>query len=250
DFFDLTVNVAEPPLATVCAPPGVTWISEALLELALIERLVEELWPTLIVAVPSRLRANDGRFVVIVQTAGVGVGVAVGLGVGVGVGVVVVPPGFVVGSVVGLVPPVPVVGLVVGFVPVPVPVPSTGSVVPVPPVVSIGGVVDVVSGVGTEVAPAERSSTWRSTFGTSSSNTALSTVMSPEPVTSMETLSTPYFSVIETCAFDLVDVPTVFQVRPRQSKAIVSTVTNSIPEGRLIVRVSISPSPSRSMFTL
>jgi hypothetical protein len=47
-----------------------------------IEMLVEELWLTLIVPVPSKLRPNVEGVVVILQTSGVGVGVGVARGVG------------------------------------------------------------------------------------------------------------------------------------------------------------------------
>jgi len=47
----------------------------------------------------------------------------------------------------------------------------------------------VLDAVGTGVAPAARSATWRLTFGTLSSKTALSIVTSPEPVISTESES-------------------------------------------------------------
>ena len=206
----------------------------------MIEMLVEELWLTLIVPVPSRLRPNVEGVVVIVQTSGAGVGVGVACGVGFGLGVGV---GVAVGVGVGLGEgPLPGDGDGDGFG-----LTSTGSV---PPVVSGVGAGVVVSGVGTGVAPAVKSPTLSVTFGTSSSNTLLSMVMSPDPVMSIETASTPFFNVIETCALGIVFSPTVFQVRPRQSKPIVSTVSNSTPDGRLMVRVSMPPSPSRSIVTL
>ena len=122
-----------------------------MLEVAEIETLVEELWLTLIVPVPRKLRLSDEGLVVIVQTSGVGVGVGVARGVGVGFGVgVAVGVGVGVGSGVGEVPP-PGVGVGDAFG-------STGSV---PPVVSGVGAGVVVSGVGTGVAPAARSPTLR-----------------------------------------------------------------------------------------
>ena len=237
----MSVNVAELPGATVWAEFGVTCSSEDLLEFAVIEMLVEELWLTLIVPVPSKLRPNVEGVVVILQTSGVGVGVGVARGVGVALGVGV---GVAVGVGVGLGMGV---GVGVGVGDAFGSTPSTGSV---PPVVSGVGAGVVVSGVGTGVAPADKSPTLSLTSGTSSSKTLLSMVMSPDPVMSIETASTPFFNVIETCALGIVFSPTVFQVRPRQSKPIVSTVSNSTPDGRSIVRVSMPPSPSRSIVTL
>lgn len=143
------MNVAEPPALTVWAEVGVTCKSEDLLELAEIETLDEELWLTLIVPVPSKVRLNDEGLVVMVQTSGVGVGVGVACGVGVGFGVEV-GVGVGVGVETGVLPGVGVgVGVEVGFVPSTVPVGS-----------GVGAGV-VGSGVGTGVAPAARSPTLR-----------------------------------------------------------------------------------------
>jgi hypothetical protein len=73
--------------------------------------------------------------------------------------------------------------------------------------------------------------------------------MSPEPVTSTEIESSLLSRRMETCAFELVTPATVLRVRPRQSKDIDSTVSKVMPEGREIVRVSLPPSPSRSIVT-
>ena len=54
--------------------------------------------------------------------------------------------------------------------------------------------------------------------------------MSPEPVTSIETVSLLFFNLIETWALGSVNPSWVFHVRPRQSNAIVSgSPSNSIP---------------------
>src|SRR5215217_123720 len=179
-----------------------------------------------------------------VQTRGVGVGVTFGLGVGVAVGEgvgVAVAAGVGVGE--GVVTSVSAVGVGVGFGSA-----TVGSGVPVTSGVGVG--VATASGVGTGVAPDARSPTFRLTLGTASSKTLLSIVTSPEPVTSTSTASSKlFFSVIETWVLDLVIEPTVFQVRPRQSKPIVSTVLNVIPSGNGMVLVSMPPSPSRSIVT-
>lgn len=141
------MNVAEPPALTVWAEVGVTCKSEDLLEVAEIEMLDEELWLTLIVPVPSKVRLNEEGLVVMVQTSGVGVGVGVARGVGVGFGVEV-GVGVGVGVDTGVLPGVGV-GVGVGFVPSTVPVGS-----------GVGAGV-VGSGVGTGVAPAVRSPTLR-----------------------------------------------------------------------------------------
>ena len=161
----MIVNVPVLPGLMVCAE--LTCKSEGLLDDPLIVRLAEELWPTLIVAVPSRSKVSDGRFVVILQTAGVGVEAGVALGVGLGFGFGVVVPGSMGGSIgsvgsVGLVGSVGSTGVVGSF---------GGVVGSVGLVVSVGGVVEVVSGVGTGVAPAAKSPTLRLTFGTASSKT-------------------------------------------------------------------------------
>jgi hypothetical protein len=117
---------------------------------------------------------------------GDGDGDATGLGDGDGLFVGVVP---------GCVPPgsvVPVPGSVV-----------TGGVVVVPPgVVGVSPVVVVVVGdvVVVVVVPFDaRSPTLRVMFGTLSSKTRLLMVISPEPVTSIETSSMLFFNRIETC---------------------------------------------------
>ena len=73
----------------------------------------------------------------------------------------------------------------------------------------VGVGVATMDGVGTGVAPEARSPTLRFTFGTESSNTLLSIVMSPEPVTSIETVLLPLFNLIETWALGEVMPPTV-----------------------------------------
>ena len=189
--------------------------------------------------VPSRLNLNSDVSAVIVHTAGTaGVVGVVGFVV---VGVV----GFVVVGVVGFV----VVG-VVGFVVVgAVGVTVVGSVVGIVGVVVTGVV--VIGVVVTGVVPEEaKFPTLRLTFGTESSKTTLSTVTSPEPVISIETMSPSYCNLNETWAFDDVTPLTVFQVRPRQSNAIVSTLSKVTPLGSVTVVVSRSPSPSRSSVTL
>ena len=128
------------------------------------------------------------------SAVGLGLGLGVGLGVGVGVAV-----GVAEGSEVG------------GVVPV-LPVESTGVGVPlVAGVVSVGFVLGTIDelGVGTGVAPAARSPTVSVTFGTSSSNTALLTVTSPDPVMSTEAVSKRFFKRIETCALAKVIPSTV-----------------------------------------
>ena len=174
------------------------------------------------------------------QDSGVGVGdgVAFGFGVGVGVGVGV-DNGVGVGVASPDPPPAAGVGVGDGLVLLPgVPLASGVGV-------AVEGGVDV-----DDVEPDARSVTLRLTSGTLSSKTALSIVTSPEPVTSTEAVPISFSKTIETCAFDLVNPPAVFQVRPRQSKAIVSTVLNVTPLGSGIVLVSRTPSPSRSRFTL
>src|SRR6185503_8263797 len=172
------------------------------------------------------------------QISGVGVGVALGVGVAVGVGV-----GVDAGVGVGVPVTVPGSGVGVGDGLV------VTSGVAVASGVGVGVDVDGM-GVGVGVAPDARSPILRFTSGTSSSKTALSIVTSPEPVTSTETVPISFFKTIETWAFAIVSPPAVFQVRPRQSKAIVSTVLNVTPLGSGMVFVSRTPSPSRSRFTL
>jgi hypothetical protein len=114
----------------------------------------------------------------------------------------------------------------------------------------VGVGVAITTGVGVGVAPEARSATLRLTLGTESSKTLLSTVTSPEPVTSTETDPVLFVSLIDTWALDVVRAPTVFHVRPRQSKAIVSTVSKVTPSGSGTILVSMSPSPSRSIVTV
>ena len=145
----------------------------------------------MIVPEPSNLRLSSAISAFTVHTAGGCCDDGLGDGDGVGVG-----------SELGDVP---------GFVPVPGSVVvSTGSgcvsgcgsaggvVVPgvVPPgvVVVVVGVVVVVVGVPFDA----RSPTLRVTSTTSSSKTALLIVMSPEPVTSMDTVSMLFFNLIDT----------------------------------------------------
>lgn len=199
----------------------------------------------MIVVVPSRPRLNDVGFVVMVHTAGT---VVVGFeGV---VGVV----GFVVVGSVGVVVVGSVGVVVVGSVGVvvvgSVGVVDVGSVVPtgVVGVVVTGVVVTGVVVLG--VAPEAKSATVRFTFGTESSKTRLSTVTSPEPVISIETMSPPPCNLNETWALDDVMPPTVLHVRPRQSNAIVSTLSKVTPSGSVTVVVSRTPSPLRSSVTL
>jgi len=59
DFLDLRVNVAVPPAATVCEPPGDTCKSDALLELPLIVIEVVALWLMTTSVVPSTLNVTD-----------------------------------------------------------------------------------------------------------------------------------------------------------------------------------------------
>lgn len=148
----------------------------------------------MIVPEPRRFRLSIATSAFTVHTVGGCCGVGIGDGVGVGVGS---------GSVVGF-----------GFVSVPGSglVTSTGSGcvsgsgstvtggVVGPGVVSPGVVVVVVGVVVVVVGVpfAARSPTLRVTLGTSSSKTALLMVMSPEPVTSIETVSIPFFNLIET----------------------------------------------------
>ena len=147
------------------------------------------LWLTLIVFVPSMLRIKLTGSVVIVQGAtgegdGDGLGEGDGDGVGVGVGVGAPPPRSGVGVGSGS---SSLIGVGVG----------SGS----PPSISGGvgvGVAIASAGVGVGAVPEARSPTRRLTFGTESSNTPLSIVMSPEPVTSTDTESEPFFNVIET----------------------------------------------------
>ena len=185
------MKVVELPAPMVCAPPGVTWSSEGLLELPVIERLVVELCLTVTVAVPSIRRANDERSVEMVQTAGAGVafGVAAGLAAGVAAGLAA---GVALGLAAG-------VGISIGRVPSTL---GVGVSIGVPPrsgVALASGVgVAMADGVGSGVAPEARSPTFRSTFGTESSKTALSMVTSPEPVTSIEIDAVSFFKRIET----------------------------------------------------
>src|SRR5687768_3729104 len=110
-----------------------------------------------------------------VHGTGVGVGVGVGVGDGVGVAFGRGSPAGVVGVSTGESPGISGnVGITSGNGSIGV----SGSGSPV------AGV--VLPGVGTGVAPAAKSPTFKVTFGTESSNTWLSIVMSPEPVTSME----------------------------------------------------------------
>ena len=160
----------------------------------MIARLTEASWLTLIVDDPWRLRDSVALSTFRVHTEGIwsldglgdGDGDGVGVGVGVGVGSVV---GF--GSVVGLgsEPVSTGSGCVPGSV-------VTGGVVVTgsPGVVVVIGVVVVVVVVPFDA----RSATLRVTLGTSSSKTALLMVISPAPVTSIETISVPPFSLIET----------------------------------------------------
>jgi hypothetical protein len=160
--------------------------------------------------------------------AGVMLGVGVGAGVGVGVGVIGVGVGT--GVEVGL-----GFGVGEGLTP------GVG--------VALGDPPGVAPGLGAGVAVEAKSGTFRFTSGTESSNTLLSIVTSPEPVTSTETESVLFESVIETWACDVVTPPTVFHVRPRQSNAIASSVWKVTPSGSGIVRVSRVPSPLKSMVT-
>src|SRR5687767_9304349 len=196
-------------------------------------------WLTLIVFVPPTTIITLAGSVVIVHGTtgdgdGDGDGDGEGVGLGVGVGVGVPPPRFGVG--VGNGSP-SLIGVGVGI----------GSTPSISGGVGVG--VPLASGVGVGVAPEARSPTRKFTFGTESSNTLLSTVMSPEPVTSTDTESEPFFNVIETCALVLVISPTILNVRPRQSNAIVSTVSKLTSLGNWMVFVSNVPSLSRSIVT-
>ena len=197
----------------------------------------------MIVALPSRDRITAIGSVLIVQTVGVGVGVGVAVGVGVGVAVGVgvgvgVDEGVGVGT--EITPPESGVGIGVGLI-------LISGVANGP---GVGVAVAITTGVGVEVALEVRSETFRLTLGTESSKTLLSTVTSPEPVTSTETVPVLFFNLIETWALDVVSPLTVFHVRPRQSKAIVSTVSKVTSSGSGMVLVSMSPSPSRSIVTV
>ena len=207
----------------------------------------------MIVVVPSRPKLNEVGSVVIVHTAGT---VVVGFeGVAGVVGVVGVV-GFVVVGFVGVVLVGSVGVVVVGSVGVvvvgSVGVTVVGSVVTGVVGVVVTGVVGVVvTGVVVlGVVPEAKSLTLRFTLGTESSKTRLSTVTSPEPVISIETMSPPPCNLNETWALDDVMPLTVLQVRPRQSNAIVSTLSKVTLSGRVMVLVSRSPSPSRSSVTV
>jgi len=177
---DLTVKLAVPPAATVCEP-GVIWRSDDLLEVPVMVRLVEALWLTLIVVVESLPKSTVSLSTVSEQTAGVGVGVGVAVGVGVGVEV-----GVGVGVAVAL-----GVGVVAGSDPLRSGVGIGSGLTLMSGVTAEAGVGVAVAetpGVGVGVAPEARSPTLRLTLGTESSKTLLSTVTSPEPVTSIETV--------------------------------------------------------------
>ena len=59
DFLDLRVNVAVPPAAAVCAPPGDTCKSDDLLEVPVIVIEVVALWLMTTSIVPSTLSVTD-----------------------------------------------------------------------------------------------------------------------------------------------------------------------------------------------
>jgi len=188
-FLDLSVKVAATPPKTICDPPGETCRSEDLLDDPVIEIALKLVCAMTTVVVPSKPSETDpgtavsthGSIGVAVGDgdgvgAGVGVGVAVGAGVGVGVGI---------GGGVG--------------------VDCTGGVG-----VAIGVGVGVAvtgpgSGNGGAMTPCEagvpdgaRLPTLRFTCGTASSNTRLSIVTSPEPVTSADADVVPFVTLIET----------------------------------------------------
>jgi hypothetical protein len=127
---------------------------------------------------------------------GTGVGVGVGVGVTDGVGVAVA-----VGVGVGVASIGTGVGITVGVGDAP------GSGVGTTEGLGVGEPTGVALGVG--VAPDARSSILRSTSGTESSNTRLSMVTSPEPVTSTDTKSLLFLRVIETWALASLSEPTV-----------------------------------------
>lgn len=175
---------------------GETCRSDDLLESPEIEMVLFEVWLTLIVVVDSVLMITALGSVVMVQNKlGVGDGLGDGDGEGLGDG-----DGDGDGDGLGL-------GL------------ECGSSDPNKP--SSSGVGDATTlaagdalgdaaasaglepeiGVGTGVAPAARLPTCKLTFGTASSNTRLLIVMSPEPVTSTETVSSLVRKRIETWAF-------------------------------------------------
>jgi len=167
-----------------------------LLEVPEIETALVELCVTTTVVEPSstndsvlgdatmlQVTAGEGLGVGAGVGAGVGVGVAVGVGVGVGVAVGVgVGSGVDVGDPFG-------VGVAVGS-----PGDVSGDVLGS----TEGSGSGVEAGVGVAVAPVARSETFRLILGTASSNTALSIVTSPEPVTSTEIESLTLLSVIAT----------------------------------------------------
>jgi len=192
-----------------------------LLDVAVTATVLLELWLTLIVFVAPMPRIRLTGSVVIVHGVtgdGLGLGVAGGDGLGLGRGVAVgdgvggggPPPRSGVGVGTGA-PSLDGVGVGVGCAP------STRG--------GVGIGVATPIGVGVGVALEARSPTRKFTFGTESSNTRLSIVMSPEPVTSTETESLLFFNLIETCALGVVTPSTVFHVRPRQSKEMVSIVS-------------------------
>ena len=160
---------------------GETCRFEGLLEVPVTISPTPASWLTLILVEPSPPRGTMILSTVSAHTAGAGVGVGTALGVGAGVADGVgVACGVGVGT--GRMSPISGIGSGVGSGFAVLSGVATGLGVGV-------GVAVSATGDGVGVGPEARSPTLRATFGTSSSNTALLIVTSPEPVTSIETVS-------------------------------------------------------------